>query len=90
MFARLLGLSERTVADWERAKDPKPASERALGELRSVVEACERVMKPEFVGTWLVTPNKALGGFKAIELIERGETEKVLRVLFFVEAGIPR
>ncbi len=89
VFARLVGVSERTVADWERAKDPKPASPRALQELRSVIEACERVMKPEFVGTWIVTPNEALAGFKAIELIERGETSKVLRALFYVEAGIP-
>jgi hypothetical protein len=46
-------------------------------------------MQPDYVGTWLVTPNDALGGLKAIECIERGETERVLRVLFFWEAGIP-
>jgi len=89
IFARLAGASERTVADWEHAEGPKPGSERALREIRSVVEACERVMKPEFVGRWLVTPNDALGGFKVIELIERGETARVLRALFFVEAGTP-
>lgn len=88
VFARLLGVSERTVADWEHAA-PKSGSERAIKELRSVIAACERVMKPEFVGSWLVTANPSLGGFKPIELIERGETERVLRALFFVEAGIP-
>ncbi len=89
VFARLVGVSERTVADWERADAPKPTSERALKELRSVIAACERVMKPEFVGQWLVTPNDTLNGFKPIERIERGESEAVLRILFFVEAGIP-
>ena len=52
--------------------------------------ASTRVMKPGYVGRWLVTPNEALGGFEAIELIERGDTERVLRELYFVEAGIPR
>jgi len=89
VFARLAGVSERTVADWERTTEARPGAERALREIRSVVDACERVMKPEFVGTWLVTPIGSLGGFKPIELIERGETERVLRALFFVEAGIP-
>lgn len=89
VFARLLGVSERTVADWEHATAPKSGAERAIKELRSVIEACERVMKPTFVGPWLVTAHGSLDGFKPIELIERGETERVLRALFFVEAGIP-
>lgn len=89
VFARLLGVSERTVADWEHTTTPKSGSERAIKELRSVIAACERVMKPEYVGSWLVTANPSLSGFKPIELIERGETERVLRALFFVEAGIP-
>lgn len=89
VFARLAGVSERTLADWESGRKPSTSGARALRQLQSVVVACERVMKPEFVGKWLVTPNEALGGFKAIELIERGETERVLRVLFLWEAGIP-
>ena len=89
VFARLVGVSERTVADWERASTPGASAKRALNELGSVVLACERVMKPESVGPWLVTANESLAGFKPIELIERGETERVLRALFFVEAGIP-
>jgi len=89
VFARLVGVSERTVADWERAATPSASAQRALKELGSVVLACERVMKPEFVGPWLVTAHTSLDGFKPIELIERGETERVLRALFFVEAGIP-
>jgi DNA-binding transcriptional regulator YiaG len=89
VFARLLGVSERTVASWERTAAPKSGKDRPLQELRSVIQACERVMKPEFVGQWLVTPVESLGDFKPIELIERGETERVLRALFRVESGIP-
>ncbi len=89
VFARIAGVSERTVAGWESGSQPSTAGARSLSQLRAVVAACERVVQADYVGTWLVTPNEALGGLKAIECIERGETERVLRVLFFWEAGIP-
>ncbi|MBL8862221.1 MAG: DUF2384 domain-containing protein [Planctomycetes bacterium] len=89
VFARLVGVSERTVATWESAPTTPAGAGRPLSELRSVVTACERVVKPAAVGPWLVAPNEALGGFKPIELIERGESARVLRLLIAIESGTP-
>ena len=44
-------------------------------------------MKPRFIGTWLETPLDALGGQKPLEAIERGELDRVWRLLFTVESG---
>ena len=43
-----------------------------------------RRRKPE----WLRTPNAAFGGLKPLEVIERGETDRLWRMLFYLESGV--
>ncbi len=43
-------------------------------------------MKPKCVPAWLLAPNDAPGG---LALIERGEHDRVWRMLFSIEAGVP-
>ncbi|MCI0376959.1 MAG: DUF2384 domain-containing protein [Gemmataceae bacterium] len=88
-FSRLLGFSERAVAAWE-ANEPisRPAIQR-LQELRRLHEALARVMKATFVGVWLQTPNAAFQGLKPLEVIERGEVDRIWRMIYEVESGTP-
>src|SRR6266403_4351420 len=39
-----------------------------------VTVALSRVMKPEFVETWLASPNEALGGVSPRDALERGQS----------------
>jgi len=41
------------------------------------------------VGQWLRTPNDAFDGLKPLEAIERGEVDRLWRMIYFSEAGIP-
>ena len=86
-FARLMGASERSLSDWESGEEPRQAHARLLTQLLRLHATASTVMKPEFVGTWLRTPLDALGGLKPMEAIERGELDRVWRLLFAVESG---
>jgi hypothetical protein len=46
-------------------------------------------MRAEFIGSWLKTPNEAFSGLKPIEVIERGEVDRIWRMIYELESGIP-
>ena len=89
LFARLSGLSARTVADWERGKIPAAAKAQRLTEIQRLQRALAQVMRPDFIGPWLRTPNEAFSGLKPIEVIERGEVDRIWRMIYELESGIP-
>jgi transcriptional regulator with XRE-family HTH domain len=86
-FARLVAASERAVADWESGRAVSPVARKALRELERLRVALGKVMQPQAVGPWLDTPNDAFAGLKPLELIERGEVDRLWRMLFEVESG---
>jgi hypothetical protein len=55
--------------------------------MERIQAAAEKVMERGEIGTWLRTPLEALGGLKPMEAIERGEHDRVWRLLFAVESG---
>jgi hypothetical protein len=46
-------------------------------------------MRQEFIGTWLDTPNPAFDGLKPVEVIERGEIDRIWRMVHEVGSGEP-
>ena len=52
-------------------------------------QALGRVMRAEFVGQWLQAPNTAFAGLKPIEVLERGEIDRIWRMIYILEAGQP-
>ena len=89
LFSRLTGYSERAVADWEAGKELSESTRQRLTEIQRLQLALARVMQAEFVGTWLQTPNPAFEGFKPIEIVERGENDRLWRMIHRLEAGLP-
>jgi hypothetical protein len=47
-----------------------------------------KVMQPEFVAEWLLTPNDAFDGLKPLEVIERGEIDRLWDMIFYLESGV--
>jgi transcriptional regulator with XRE-family HTH domain len=89
LFARAAGISERTLAELERDGRPRAPQQQRLVELDRLRRGLARVMRPEFIGTWLVAPNPAFGGLKPLEVIERGELDRLWRMIFQLESGMP-
>lgn len=89
LFSRLTGYSERALAKWEGQEALAAASRQRMREIQRLQQALASVMKPEFVGTWLQTPNDAFGGLKPIEVVERGEVDRLWWMIHELESGTP-
>ena len=61
---------------------PHPEYDRlriALGEL----------MDTGLIPEWIQTPNEGFNGLKPIEVIERGEIDRIWEMIFFLRSGVP-
>lgn len=89
LFARLTGYSERAVAQWESGTKLSGASLQKMNEIRRLHQALSTVIRPDFVPQWLQTPNDAFSGLKPIEVVERGEVDRIWRMVYELESGMP-
>jgi len=87
LFARLTGYSERAIAAWEGGRELSEASRQRMLETRRLEKALARVMKPSAIAGWLEEPNRAFRGLKPLEVIERGEVDRIWRMVFELESG---
>ena len=88
-FARMVPMSTRNLANIESGKQASPAILRRLKELGRVINALSEVMKSEAIGSWLKQPNDAFDGLKPIEVIERGEIDRIWSMIFQLRSGNP-
>ncbi len=56
---------------------------------KRVPDGLARVMQPAQVGHWLKSPNPAFDGSTPLQLVERGEIDRIWRMLFDLESGQP-
>lgn len=89
MLSRMTGFSLRAVANWNSGKSPSAPVRRALIEMDRLLDSLSRLMKPKDVGHWLKQPNPALDGSTPVQVIERGQTDRIWRLLYFLESGEP-
>jgi len=88
-LSRLTGFSLRAVAGWARGKKPSAPVQRALTEMDRLLDRLSRLMEPKQVGKWLKEPNSAFDGSTPVQVIERGQIDRIWRMLYFVESGEP-
>lgn len=86
-FARLTAASERAVADWENDQPISSVNQKSLRESERLCRALMKIMKPDRVGEWLDTANDAFSGLKPLDLVERGEMDRLWRMIFEIESG---
>ncbi len=87
LFSRLTGYSERAIAEWETGKEQSDSSRQRLTEIQRLRAALVEVIPSEQIGMWLLEPNDALDGFKPLEIIERGEIDRIWRLLYLRDAA---
>ena len=83
----MTGLSERTVATWEDGGRINDADVRAIKAVERFLGELAEVVRQEAIVPWLETPNEAFGHLKPIEVIERGEMDRLWRMLYFLGSG---
>jgi hypothetical protein len=69
------------IADDDSAKQKLIETER----LRA---ALAEILPPQSLGRWLKTPNPAFEGQTPMQVIERGEGDRLWRMIFQIDAGV--
>jgi hypothetical protein len=64
-------------------------SEDTVRQLRRLYVALCRLMQESAVRAWLLSPNDMLDGLKPVEVIDRGETDRLWNLLYQLETGTP-
>ncbi len=88
LFSRLAGFSERAIADWESGKPVSEPGLRRVKELDRLRERLSEVVMEDAIPGWLDSPNEAFGGLKPLEVIERGEVDRVWTMIYHLESGV--
>jgi len=87
-FGRLSGFSVRSQANWENgSKAPSDQAALRLAELARLHRALATVMRPDSIAVWLDTPNLAFDGLKPVEVVERGQIDRLWKMIFLLESG---
>ena len=89
LFSRLLPVSVRSLAKLEGGTPPTDVVARRLNELLRLTNALSEVVKKGSLGAWLQTSNSAFDGLKPLEVIERGESDRIWSMIFFLRSGVP-
>ena len=87
-FAGLLPVSVRTLATLEKGTPPTDSVARRLTELERLRKALSEVIRDSAIGEWLNTPNPAFGGLKPLEVIDRGESDRLWEMIYFLRSGV--
>ncbi len=89
-MARVLGISQRKLSELETAgRAPRPDTRRRLTEVERLHAALAGIMEAAALAEWLETPNDAFDGSTPLQLIERGESDRLWQMVFEVRTGHP-
>ena len=85
----MTGFSLRAVSNWSQGSRPSSSTARCLTEIKRLFAALEKLVSPETIGPWLKDFNPAFDGFTPLQVIERGETDRIWRMVYELESGEP-
>ena len=88
-LTRMTGFSLRAVSNWSQGSKPSSSTARRLTEIQRLFAALEKLVSPEAIGPWLKDPNPAFSGSTPLQVIERGETDRIWRMVYELESGEP-
>jgi transcriptional regulator with XRE-family HTH domain len=82
-LARLIGVSAKTVERWE-ARPAQPARDEIrarMAQLREIAELGAAVYTRERLADFMLAPLAEFGGLSAMQLVERGQADRVIAAL---------
>jgi transcriptional regulator with XRE-family HTH domain len=90
LIVRLSGFSPRAIANWEGGSKATEPAVRKFSELQRLFEAIAALTKDRReVADWMQQPNPAFDGSSPLQVIERGETDRLWRMIYYLESGEP-
>jgi hypothetical protein len=61
---------------------------RRLREIERLRDRLAEVVKADTIPHWIETPNPAFDGLKPLEVVERGEVDRLWEMIYFLESGV--
>jgi DNA-binding transcriptional regulator YiaG len=86
-FTRLTSFSARAVAHWASGRQPGGSAQKRLTELARLFAALSDMVEAKAIGEWLKRPNPAFEGSTPLQVIERGETDRIWRMIWELQTG---
>jgi DNA-binding transcriptional regulator YiaG len=86
-FTRLAGFSRRAVAHWAQGRPPGNPAQKRLTELTRLFDALSDLVDPKAIGPWLKESNPAFEGSTPLQVIERGEADRIWRMIWELQSG---
>jgi DNA-binding transcriptional regulator YiaG len=87
-LARITGYSVRAIAGWEGGKPLSEAARQRVVETERLRQALAEIIPANKLGEWMRTPNPAFEGQTPIQVIERGESDRIWRMIFQIDANV--
>lgn len=87
-LARITGFSVRAIAGWESGKRLSEAARQKVAETERLRQALAEIVPADKLGEWMRTPNPAFEGQTPIQVIERGESDRIWRMIFQIDANV--
>jgi transcriptional regulator with XRE-family HTH domain len=90
LIVRLSGYSPRAIANWEAGSKATEPAARKFTELQRLFGAISALTQDtREVVHWMQEPNPAFDGSTPLQVIERGETDRLWRMIYQLESGEP-
>jgi len=88
-LGRLTGFSLRALAEWSAGKIPSQPARRRLQEVRRLLDALAKIVKPKVIPRWLHAPNAGFDGLTPLQVIELGEIDRLWVMVHDLQSGAP-
>jgi Protein of unknown function (DUF2384) len=85
--SRVTGASPRTVSYWNAGIAPQRSSAQKLREVARLFDALSDIIKAKSIGPWLQRPNDAFDGSTPLQVMERGENDRLWQMIWQIREG---
>ena len=89
LISRMTSYAPRTVASWAAGKPVHGAAIQKVTELKRLATALGQLVEPATIGPWFQAPNPSFEGSTPAQLVERGESDRIWRMIHLLESGQP-
>lgn len=66
----------------------RPPDDSEQAQLDRLVTSLEEVIDANEIGPWMTNPNQAFDGLKPMEVIERGEIDRIWLMIYHLRSGV--
>lgn len=88
-LGRLVSCSPRTLDLWNNGGKINKKAMPHINRLVRLFKSLEEHMETNAIGEWLRGPNPGFNGSTPLQVIERGEEDRISRMLYRLETGEP-